>query len=284
MRALGLLLLLCACTPDFQSVSQITDLRVLAVQAEPPEALFDQNHVDDVTIRVLAVDPYARANVRINARLCAPTDNRLCQDGPVFPLDTLDRPAGANISWLLKLPPEVVAYALQNDDLKGLGGVRVMLSMDLDDLDPAGKVYASKFLVYSPSGHTPNHNPVISGIRLTRDGQDSGVWDPAGSLKLTPGESLGLRPTLADGSIEEYDTIDLKGNPVHLKEQPRWNFFTSQYGDLDRDTADEPLDGVAPPDGLTRITALKAGTGTLWIVVRDGRGGESWLTVPWTTF
>ena len=44
---------------------------------------------------------------------------------------------------------------------------------------------------------------------------------------------------------------------------------------------DEPIDGVAPPDGLTRFTADGPGNGTLWIVIRDGRGGETWLTFPW---
>lgn len=285
LRALTLLLLLVACTPDFASVSQVTDLRVLAVQAEPPDALFDANHVDDVTVRVLAVDPFARADVRVNARICAPTTNLLCQDGPQLPLDTLDRPAGSSISWLLQVPPAVIAYAQQSDDLKGLGGIRVMLSMDLDDLDPAGKVYASKLLLYSPAaGHVPNHNPVIASLQLTDDTQPAGTLQPGDTLQLKTGVPKGLRPVLADGSIEEYDTVDLTGKTVHLREQPAWKFFTTSKGDLDRDSADEPLDGVAPPEGMTRLTALRAGAGTLWIVVRDGRGGESWLEVPWTTF
>ena len=76
--------------------------------------------------------------------------------------------------------------------------------------------------------------------------------------------------------------VNIRGNPVHLREQPRYSFFTTQGAELDRDDADEPLDGVAPPDGLVRIKALGAGPGTLWIVVRDGRGGESWITLDWT--
>ena len=45
--------------------------------------------------------------------------------------------------------------------------------------------------------------------------------------------------------------------------------------------ADAPVDGVAPPDGLVRFTVSR-GSGTLWVVVRDGRGGESWLAISWT--
>ena len=74
-------------------------------------------------------------------------------------------------------------------------------------------------------------------------------------------------------------TTDLRGNSVSLTEQPRFSFFVAPGAEVDRDTADEPLDHKAPPDGLSRIT-LHSTPGTLWIVVRDGRGGESWVEFP----
>ena len=104
-----------------------------------------------------------------------------------------------------------------------------------------------------------------------------------GQLHLHLGVEYGLRPQLADGAQEEYDTTDLRGNKVHLKEQASYAFFTTAGAEFDRDTADEPVNGVAPPDGLTRIDAFQAGNGTMWVIVRDGRGGESWLEIAWTT-
>jgi hypothetical protein len=86
---------------------------------------------------------------------------------------------------------------------------------------------------------------------------------------------------LADGGEEDYCALDLRGQIVRLKEQAHYSFFAGPGGEFDTDTADEPLDGGAPPDGLARFTP-HADAGTVWIVVRDGRGGESWVERPWT--
>ena len=75
MRWLALLAVLCACTPDFQARSDVTDLRVLAVQAEPPEALYGANGVDDVVVTVLAVDPSPHSAFSLAFDVCAPTDS-----------------------------------------------------------------------------------------------------------------------------------------------------------------------------------------------------------------
>jgi hypothetical protein len=283
MRALGIALLATACMPSFESVSDIRDLRVLAVQAEPPEAQFDQNGVQDVTVRALAVDPFPRMAAQVNGRLCAPTDSRRCETGPRQELPSLVGPAGGEFSWVVRVPRAVLDFALGNDTLRGLGGIRVMLSLDVNDGDPHGVLFASKDLLYSPAGGTPNHNPLMTGLQLTRDTSDAGKWSPGDPpLPLSVGAPIGLRPLLAADAIEEYDTTDLRGNKVHLREQLSYSFFTEPGAELDRDGADEPLGGIAPPEGLTRITAnRRGGAGKLYVVVRDGRGGESWLTVDW---
>src|SRR5262249_32598270 len=77
MRALRLsLLLAAACTPDFAAQSDVTDLRILAVQAEPPEAKFDPTQtpptVDPVVVTVLAVDPRVGGPMTMTFQLCAP--------------------------------------------------------------------------------------------------------------------------------------------------------------------------------------------------------------------
>ena len=52
-----LLLFTLACTPDLQGPEIVRDLRILAVQAEPPEASIDlqTGAVEQVTVRILAV-------------------------------------------------------------------------------------------------------------------------------------------------------------------------------------------------------------------------------------
>jgi hypothetical protein len=275
MRALALLALACAsaCTPDFAAPSAVTDLRILAVQAEPPEAQYDDAGVDPVQLHVLAVDPRDAGSIVLHAQLCARTDSRRCDGGPT--LDLGEQPLSAT----LLVPPEVVSQARNSDDLKGLGGIRVQYSFSVQDDGP--KVYGSKVLLFSPRGGTPNRNPVLSQVNLTRDGQPFGVARPGDTVVLPGGVEIGLRPVLADGSREHYVTTDLRGNLVTLQEQPRYSFYVTPGGEFSADTADEPLDGGAPPDGLSRLTG-HSGDGGLWIVVRDGRGGESWTELRWS--
>jgi hypothetical protein len=282
MRALALFALLAgaACTPDFAAASDVTDLRVLAIQAEPPEALFDADAgtVDPVTVRVLAVDPSSDAGVQSALlEVCGPTDSRRCDKGPSFDAGT--------VPLTFTLPTFDPRELLGNDKLGDYGGIRVQLSFTVADGSPGGPVHASKTLIYTPADAScdadagPNKNPGLAGVRLTILGEDAGVLAPDTPLLI--GTEYGMRPVLAQGAEEDYCTLDLRGQIVHLKEQAHYAFFTAPGGEFDLDTADEPLDGGAPPDGLARFTP-HADAGTIWIVVRDGRGGESWIESPWT--
>jgi hypothetical protein len=281
MRALALLGLLAAaaCTPDFATASDVTDLRVLAIQAEPPEAQFDADAgtADSVTLRVLAVDPSRDAGVQTALlQVCGPTDSRRCDEGPSFD-------AGI-VPLTFTLPAFDPRSLLGNDKLGDYGGIRVQLSYTVGDGSSGGPVHASKTIIYSPVGSScdpdagPNKNPQLGDVRLTIVGADAGVL--AQDKPLLIGTEYGVRPLLADGGEEDYCALDLRGQIVRLKEQAHYSFFTAPGGEFDTDTADEPLDGGAPPDGLARFTP-HADAGTIWIVVRDGRGGESWVERPW---
>jgi len=280
MRALEILLVACAvaCTPDFAAPSDVTDLRVLAVQADPPEAQFDDAGVEPVQVTILAVDPRSPAPIEVRAQLCAPTDSRRCDQGQPIG-DVPD----AGLSTALPLTsdfPDFLRSVAQRDDLNGFGGIRVQYSFSIEN--GGGPVYGSKLLLFSPRGGTPNHNPAVIGVRLTRDGVAYGRTDPSpgDTIELPAEVEIGLLPLIPTTICEEYVTTDFRGNPVSLTEQPRYSFFVTRGAEIGVDTADEPLDGVPPPDGLSRITA-HSGDGTLWIVVRDGRGGEAWARFGW---
>lgn len=274
MRAFALLLLAAACTPDFDAPSDVKDLRVLAVQAEPPEVRFDPDGgpTPPLTVRVLAVDPSADAGPQaMHLELCGPTDSRRCDEGPVHDAGT--------VPLAFTVPPiSDFADFLASDDLAGFGGIRVQLSFSLPAAD-GGEVHGDKVVIYNRTDAPcpPNHNPAIGEVRLTIAGVDAGALAPGGALST--GTEYGVRPVL-DGGEEELCALDLRGNLVRQPEQAHWAFFSDPGGSFDGDTADEPLDGGAPPDGLTRFTPHGDG-GTIWVVVRDGRGGESWVTLPW---
>lgn len=280
-----------ACTPDFQAASDVNDLRILAVQAEPPEAQYDTTSADPVHIRILAVDPPHEGSFAVMRwDICAPSDSRRC-DQPIIPeaQGSQNRQGGREFSADIVIPPGVVQDFVGNDKLGGyLGTFFAQFSFSVDDGDPNGPAYGEKSLVFSRRGPPPNHNPLMTGVEVTINGASDPKHPP-----LAPGDTFhvdlgveyGLRPVLAADARETYTTTDLTGKTVTLTEQPSYSFFTTPGGEFDRDTADEPIDGHAPPDGLTRFDAFRASAAnsTLWVVVRDGRGGESWITIPWVT-
>ena len=285
-RALALLLLI-GCTPSFDSASDVRDLRVLAIQAEPPEAQYDASSADAVHIRILAVDPLRTQNLGLMKwDICAPTDSRRCDYGPIVPQasGSQTRTMSQEFTADIAVPASIISQLVGNDALGGfLSTFRAQFSLSLDDGDPNGPIFAEKALVYSRRDHVPNHNPGLVDLKVTRDGNAQPLVYVNGKLRLELNVEYGLRPVLADGAQEEYDTTDLKGNTVHLTEQASYAFFTTPGAEFDRDNADEPFDGIAPVDGLTRLRAFSNSGGTVWIIVRDGRGGTSWMAIPWET-
>jgi hypothetical protein len=280
-----LFLALAACTPNFQDRDVVVDLRVLAVTAEPPEALYDVDAgtVDSVSLTYLVVDPARPQNTAIfSAHACQPTDSRRCDSGLAFALPSATGDtAHDTFHETLAIPPSVLGSAEQLAKLGGYNGIEVQVSFAVDDGDPAGVAEGDKVVVYSPAGTTPNHNPTMIGVDTSVGGVRTGSLIPGQTLNVQAGVDNGLRPVLATNAIETYTIKDLNGKEITLTESPTYSFYTTAGGSFDRDTANEPDNGVAPPDGLTRFTAAGRSSGTLWIVVRDGRGGESWLTYPW---
>jgi hypothetical protein len=296
----GLLAVL-ACTPDFQSASQVRDLRVLAIRQEATDPngapTFADARVDLAaqtaqTARIVALvaDAHPQKPLVAEGRVCSPTDSGRCEDVPTF-----DVPPPAGISpepsveqqpaYTLDIPPAAVALALQDDRLKGFGGIRVQFSLEASDGDPHGPVMASKILLYTSAPDAMrNHNPEIVALEITRAGSVVQTVPPGGTMNVTAGVEYGLRPVLGNGGagIEEYDAVDLSGQTIHLSETPRYSFFSTDPIGFDRDEADEPLPGQPQPvNGIARFTAGR-GTGSVWVVARDGRGGIGWISVGCT--
>jgi hypothetical protein len=295
--AFGALAAAVACTPDFQSPRDVTDLRVLAIRQEAIEpdgssifadaaVDFATSSVQPVQVTALVADPAPRRALTVAGQVCPPTDSGRCDQGVALTLGSNDgsSPAVEQQPMLpVNIPSQAVAAAQQADDLKGFGGIRVQFSMQADDGDPHGPVLASKILLYTTGPDSSrNHNPAIAALEITLDGQHVETVSDGETLSLQPGVEYGLRPLLGSGpsGIEEYDTTDLSGNAVHLREEPTYAFFTTAPASVDRDTADEPLpDQPQPNNGIARIT-LNGSSAILWVVVRDGRGGVGWISVP----
>jgi hypothetical protein len=153
-------------------------------------------------------------------------------------------------------------------------------------------------------GKSVRVQPSMIAVRAGRDGKPLEEI-PASNLaiKMSEAHTTAIRPVLADGSLEEYDSIDLAGNPIHLRERVTYSFYTDSsvalgrglvlkhgaipvviYRGLDDFEADEPDPGTPDtPQGLFDAVPVHAGgnTGSIWIVARDSRGGISWLSIPY---
>jgi hypothetical protein len=284
--------------PCFAPQSRVTDLRILGISVDPPDPVADlaSGTVEPVRLRALIVDPKgSRGPYRVSWILCvASTDNPGCPGGTVV---ATNPEWGQDSSVEVRVPPELIAGALAADPLHGFGGMRVLAELRVEGAKPAG---ATTPIIFSPKPAQPrNHPPTMQGLRFTPQGEsDALAPPPPATMEIAVGQPIGLRPLLAPGGIEEYDTVDLAGHQVHLLERVRYSFYVTSKLNIGRILnqgvggnvvsfgigadveADEPPPGAPDtPGGLILLEGVQRGgsQGILWIVARDSRGATSWL-------
>ena len=282
--------------PCFTPQSVITDLRVLGVRADPPEVLvdLDSGSVPSVDVRILVVDPNGPAkDAVVRAQLCVP-DDAGC------PAGTPEVAAATNASGeahFVATPAAAMIRASRDaDPLLGYGGIRVQL--DATARSSVGASSGRKMLLYTPRtpGAIANGAMEISGVKLLYAGDLHAVAPSGGTILLATGIAFGVRPVLAPGSIEEYDTVTLDGRNVRLTEHVSYNFYATQHlifgdprsggsavgsGNLQGgEVADEPGPGDPEPfNGLVRVQGFRNAEQFLWVVGRDGRGAVAWANI-----
>lgn len=276
------------CEPTFDPClpprTEVSGLQILAVRADPPEAvLAADGSAPTVTVTVLAVDQIdLDHDADVTVTMCPETETKLCAGGESF---RARLPLGG-LSFAVHPSAELLRSALASDPLLGYGGIRVQLQIDL--ATSMGNATAAKLLIYSHS-QNPNHAFEITGVEVTRldhtnrelqivnPPPDHEILRPGEVLQLDVGDAAWLHPVLSPGAAEEYDTVDLSGRPVHLREEITYDFYSTPHLGISAATATEAP--VAP--GLTAVTYLhvRGGGGTLWIIARDSRGAQAWLPV-----
>jgi hypothetical protein len=305
---------LAACTqqydPCFDQPGIIKDLRILGVRADPPQAMADliAGTVQPVSARVLVADPITSDELTVGAQACAPDWDGGCAMTEVVREPQLF-PDGTQI--LVAPSAGLIAEALRRDPLQGYGGIQAQLQIVVRGVQ--GERRATKTLLYTTPEATdpPNHGLEIVGLRARRLSHyyhqvlsdppppDDELIPVGGILYLDRFDATWLRPVLGPGpggteAAEEYVTTDLSGKRVTLRERVTYSFFSS-FGDISGPQAGQvaprvffspTADGTEPPpgedpSGLTSIVARQPGQGVLWIVARDGRGAEAWLTMTW---
>jgi hypothetical protein len=298
------LLALTACSYDFQRSSEVIDRRILAIQVDPPELVGGATLPPVVQARALVVDPVEPLGVaEVSWSSCffpalsngreGDAQNKRCPEGDsTIQIASGSTPLSA-IGLSIPVPPDVVGLLNSGSDLPA-AQIQVQLSVSSDQ----GELVSVKELAVTanlPEGQEPNRNPVMKG--LTLDGTD---WLPDQPRIITYGDcpeekkkeveakdkSLvrvcehRIDPLFDDSESQYYNDRGFSGETELQRERLRFAWFTDA-GSWKQDTTrqydprDPSPDNVGP-QSFWREPAEKTERSTLWIVVRDGRGGTSW--------
>jgi hypothetical protein len=289
LRAAASLVVLLAGCATFVPESVVTKLRVLAVQAEPPEVAPGQT----VRLEGLVTDPEADAP-SFSWLACDPVAALSpCDDSKLL----LDRAA------LLEAPGvrRISTSSIARTTFSSTGTAIILLIVDSASGD--AEVIARKEVTISRSS-TPNHNPTIEFLLA-----DSVRIDPGQAARAPLGGNQAWVAIVTASSAENYQRLRPDGSSVAAIEDLRYEWFTTagRFGvaymppsivpivDLFVDAGPPPRDAgpregggessktefgakvtLNLPDSSSNPPAPADGRIDVWVVVRDERGGTTW--------
>jgi hypothetical protein len=273
--------------------SKVVDLRVLGMAVEPPEIMSPV--CDDslaagvpwaafVEVKALLADPKGQGRtLSYELYACAQLTDRTCaKDADRLYLaqgTTTDDEVAVRIqpgAAVLPSGQSLLSRVLELDTFGGLGGIRLPLVLRVFAQEE--EIYAQKLMVYScrffPEMKA-NLTPRLPGLLLNGE-----PWaeDALPTLKGRREQKISTEEFA--GLQEPYVVPSFDLQPVFLEES--WKI--SWHADAGLLSAEETggVDFGGTP-GRHQLTwkpsklDLFARTVTLWAVVRDGRGGTSWL-------
>ncbi|RYZ42062.1 MAG: hypothetical protein EOO71_09530 [Myxococcaceae bacterium] len=291
----GLLLLamtVIACIDPEDQPSRVHDFRVLGVSTEQPELMASTCErtpealdalAAEVTYRALLVDPAGGGRpIHYTLWACADPEDRTCaneadrallaegttSEGELtFPI----RPGAVRVGEDRLLLERVQ----EEDPYQGLGGIRMPLVLRAVAGDE--EVYAQKLMVFwcpVVEGMKANEQPVLPGLRV-----DDVAWQDSELPEFTGPGPFVVTSEDVSALEEAYVVPGLRLQAVNLKEawEISWHATLGDFSPQETGGADfggqqgrhrtewEPAEGAAAQEV------------TFWAVVRDGRGGSSWL-------
>jgi hypothetical protein len=302
--SLAALLSLTACSYDFERSSEVLDRRILAIQMEPPELSGGAPLPDSVQARALVVDPVDPAAIaEVSWRSCTfparsnvpagSGDDRLCTEGD----DTVQHASGrmslSSVSENIPLPESVASVLTAGEDVPA-----PQIQVQLEVSSEKGALVAVKEVTVTarlPEGQEPNRNPNLQGFTLDGtdwlpdsprtltygdcpDEQKKGVEAEDGSL--VPACEHEIEPLFDEAEAQFYEDRGFSGKPELQRERLRFSWFTDA-GSFRRDITQQfdprdPSPDNVGPKAFWREPPTKRERATLWIVVRDSRGGITW--------
>jgi hypothetical protein len=292
----ALLLFAIGCTPDFQEVWDVTDLRVLAVQADPPEHLFAAGlpaTLPPVTLTALVVDPRDPDDEHDwEFWACTPEETRCELARQNWKLHAA-RTKLDEIRFDFTPSQEIFDASFEADPFRAFGGLPIMVEFRVLDKERDEYQLGIKRTVWTypllyspiPPQKTANKNPLITEVAV--DDKSPGA-DP---LAVKTEQAVVLLPKPAADAKENYWVTEVEILPdgtqlpgLEFSEQEEflsYQFFTTD-GVLSHSDTGGPPNPFFENKKVTDITSEwmaptePADNVELWVVVRDGRGGVSW--------
>lgn len=306
-----------SCVGPQDDPSQVNDLRVIGASFSPPEIMAAScsgllgaaadggqpnlssfiSFAAPVEMRWLVLDPQQR-DISYELRACTNTFDLECNDdGGWAPLASgVMRPGELSHTLPLGLTAitgsvfdggtPLISAVVANDTYKGLGGIRVPVVLHLTA--GAEQTFAQKLMVYSCKlfdEQKANVQPVVAGVTFrSLDWPESQDGGPTLTIRLDNADLL-MQPTDFSALEEEYVVPSLALQPVRLKESWKFSWHTSLGRFSPVTSGGTDFSGMLSKPKSTWLPRIDGGTAGLpktdvdfWIVVRDGRGGESWIT------
>lgn len=261
-----------ACGDTFDRPSEILDLRVLGLRAEPPEIVLPTGGAYGLS-EVSALVVGGEGEVSYQWQLCVvpgiPTQGYQCPDEAA----SFDLGAQPTASVLVPSLDDVIAspeLEALHVDLSGGFDLTVRLTVH-DETDKI--VQAVKALSLAPEGTALNTNPGLDGVAWRVDGSKEEHVELLADdepLAISFEDALELLPSAADGSIETYE-----GPFGTIEEDLLFSWFADEGEfEKDRSSGTVPENVWSPPELDDDEDERPV---RLWLVLRDGRGGIDWL-------
>jgi hypothetical protein len=275
-----------ACNSSFELQSQIARVRVLGVRAEPAELVIPAAGPPGIVhLEALAVAPEGRA-VSVRFAFCRPFANVFAADFECPGKDGVDLLDGG----LSLLDPRILA--LLGAGVEGGAGAvlaspgfAAQLAVGVpfqvgyqatDGTDPNdGGLELGFATLIARRTDAPNLNPEVLDVQVDGASLDGLTLDGGASVTLTPVVSpRSQEPVVAaDGGLTQ--------------ESLSFSWFTSgeaRVGSLRSVLLASGDPAASRTASTTVLSTPDAGArSTLWVVVRDGRGGTSWRASTFTT-
>ena len=277
--------LLLACQrPEVSQPWQIDRLRILAVAAEPPEP----RPGDTVTFTSLVVspdDPVAAVLwLSCGTGGSFGCDTSVLQDLDFENPETIDPQTlldagliGAEPYWApaWEVPTDFLDALTEDEKLEGMSAMINLTAIpesaataEVDDLNLVESAFKRIPVSLAP---TPNHNPTVTGVQV----DELPIPEAGARIYLEPNQTYSLTIQLSDDSIEDYTYRNSGGEDETRTEEPYFTWY-AQEGSFDQTATLWPYTTVA----FTTPETPTITDPSIWVVVRDRRGGMSWYTLP----